>query len=216
MVEHIINSEEKRDFLFLNPQSQDLLFRQEKGSALRLFFIDYSNIEGENRFRVNVEQKGEDCRTEIYVLSFLRGRYRQHFTSRIVHAVGNGYSRQIIRYVLTDEAKGDFAGDVVLSPNAQHIDAQQSNRNLLLSNTATIRTRPCLEIYADDVKASHGSSTGQLDESALFYMQQRGLSFSEARDMLVLSFMSECIEPIADVAQREDLMHTLYSILQNA
>ena len=107
------------------------------------------------------------------------------------------------RFVLYDRAFGDYDGQVILAPGAQQVDAQQNNRNLLLSESAQMRLRPVLEIYADDVKASHGTSTGQLNEEAVLYMRQRGIARREAERMLVEAFMAECITPLGDKSEQE-------------
>lgn len=88
-------------------------------------------------------------------------------------------------------------------------EAHQTNRNLVLSENAEMRTRPQLEIYADDVKATHGASTGQLDESALFYMQQRGIDKQKARQLLVGAFMKDVLQSISDESLREQLLNTI-------
>ncbi len=214
MVDERIEAGQTVERLLLNEQGGDMLFRQQKGSTLRLFLFTWDEQTGQSAHTVTVEQEGENCLTEIYALSYLHGSMRHSLRTNVRHKVGKGVSNQIIRFVLTDTAVGEYAGEVILSPGAQQVDARQNNRNLLLSAGTTMRTRPCLEIYADDVKAAHGASLGQLDEQALFYMQQRGLSLGEAREMLVVSFMSECIAPLSDMAERERLMAALHSVIQ--
>ena len=198
----------------LNGSCGDMFFRQEEGSTLRLFVFNWDEQLGSEAQSVTVEQEGEGCRTEIYALSYLHGTMRHSLRTNVRHKVGKGVSNQVIRFVLTDSSEGSYSGEVILSPGVQQVDARQNNRNLLLSSGATMRTSPCLEIYADDVKAAHGASLGQLDEQALFYMQQRGLSLSEAREMLVVSFMSECIVPLEDESERERLMAALHRVVE--
>jgi Fe-S cluster assembly protein SufD len=108
--------------------------------------------------------------------------------------------------VLDDNSRGRFIGDLKIAPDAQQTEAHQTNRNLLLSETAEMRTQPQLEIYADGVKATHGASTGQLDESALFYMQQRGIDKQKARQLLVNAFMKEVVETISDEKVKSDVL----------
>ena len=127
------------------------------------------------------------------------------------HEHGGGISRQLIKFVLDDTSKGNFLGELVIKPDAQQVDAQQTNRNILLSKTATMRTRPQLEIYADDVKASHGATTGQLDESALFYMQQRCIAPDDARKMLLRAFIMDIVEKFPE---SEDLSVTIDRIFE--
>ena len=84
--------------------------------------------------------------------------------TKVTHAVGGGRSEQLVKYVLDGQSKGRFVGELKIAPDAQEVEAHQTNRNILLSEEAEMRTQPQLEIYADDVKATHGASTGQLDE----------------------------------------------------
>ena len=97
---------------------------------------------------------------------------------------------------LTSRLLGAFAGLVLVRPDAQHTSSQQTNRNLCATRDAHMYTQPQLEIYADDVKCSHGATVGQLDESALFYMRQRGIPVREARLLLMFAFVNEVIDTI--------------------
>ena len=98
--------------------------------------------------------------------------------------------------VYLGDSKGVFNGKIMVRPDAQKIDAFQSNNNLLLSENSTIDSKPQLEIYADDVKCSHGCTIGQLDKDALFYMRSRGIGLEEAKVILTYAFASEAIEKI--------------------
>ena len=102
----------------------------------------------------------------------------------------------MFKYILSDTSSGIFNGRVIVSEGAQKTDAQQTTRNLLLSNSATAHSNPQLEIYADDVKCSHGSTTGQLDENAIFYMRSRGIDARIAQLLLINGFAKEVIETI--------------------
>lgn len=114
----------------------------------------------------------------------------------INHAKPNCHSNQLFKGVLDDVSTGSFNGRILVSRDAQKTLAYQKNSNLLLKNTAKMNTRPQLEIYADDVKCSHGATVGQLDQEALFYMQARGISKDEARLLLMFAFAHEIIEQI--------------------
>jgi Fe-S cluster assembly protein SufD len=100
---------------------------------------------------------------------------------------------------MDDYAKGIFNGKIFVRPHAQKTNAFQSNRNILLTDSATINTKPQLEIWADDVKCSHGCTTGQLDEEALFYLQSRGIPMAEAKAMLLYAFAMETLVPIKNL-----------------
>ena len=125
----------------------------------------------------------------------------------IDHAVSDCTSHELYKYVLDDEATGAFAGKVLVREGAQHTDSQQTNRNLCLTRQARMYTQPQLEIYADDVKCSHGATVGQLNEDALFYMQQRGISYTEARQLLMRAFVGEVIDGVGLEALRDRLHH---------
>jgi Fe-S cluster assembly protein SufD len=115
---------------------------------------------------------------------------------RIDHTAARTNSHQDFRGIAAGRGRGVFNGKVVVSAGAQKIDARQSNRNLLLSATAEIDSRPELEIYADDVKCSHGSTTGQLDPVSLFYLRSRGLGESEARALLIRAFAQSMLATV--------------------
>jgi Fe-S cluster assembly protein SufD len=123
---------------------------------------------------------------------------RQHVDNHtlIRHAQPFGISREIYKGILDQRARGVFQGRIVVQQDAQKTDAEMNNRNLLLSEHAEIDTKPQLEIYADDVKCSHGVTVGQLDEHALFFLQTRGINEQDARTMLTFAFANEMVENI--------------------
>lgn len=205
-----LNKGEKRDLVFIDTPDLDLHILQAEDSVLRLFVFDFHSANN----ILHIDHKAPRCTTEIYHLAFLHGADSVSTHTRMHHEQGEGISRQVIKFVLDDNAKGSFLGELVIKPDAQQVDAQQTNRNLLLSKTATMRTRPQLEIYADDVKASHGATTGQLDESALFYMQQRCIAPDEARKMLLRAFIMDIVENLPDEKQRDDLTVTIDRIIE--
>ena len=127
--------------------------------------------------------------------------------------MGGGYSSQVFKFVLDDVAKGSFQGELKIQPDAQQTEAYQTNRNILLSRGAEMITEPQLEIYADDVKASHGATTGQLDESALFYMQQRCIDRETASKLLLQAFFDEVVSTLTDDDLREDITQRIQDIL---
>ena len=195
--------------VFVNEPGLDLHIEQEAGSKVKIVVVNYSGIPGcrdtEISNNISISQLGEGCTTEIYALAFLHGSESVTTETHVNHAVGGGSSNQLIKFVLDDDARGRFIGDLKIAPDAQHTEAHQTNRNLLLSDNAEMRTQPQLEIYTDDVQATHGASIGQLDESALFYMMQRGIGQQKARQLLVNAFMREIIEKISDDAIKENL-----------
>jgi Fe-S cluster assembly protein SufD len=187
--------------LFVNEEVH-LQIDQEAHSHVKIYVINAP-------FSITVNQLEEGCQTEIYALEHLRGEEAVTAETHVTHAVGGGISNQLIKFVLDDRAHGRFIGDLKINPDAQKTEAHQTNRNLVLSEFAEMRTQPQLEIYADDVKATHGASTGQLDESALFYMQQRGIGKQKARQLLVGAFMKDVLQTISDETLREQLLNAV-------
>jgi len=196
--------------VFVNEPVVDLQIVQEAGSRVKIVVVNLAP--GTNR--ITIEQLGEGCETEIYALAYLKGEDAVTTETHVKHAVGGGTSNQLIKFVLDDHSRGRFIGDLKIVKDAQQTEAHQTNRNLLLSEEAEMRTQPQLEIYADDVKATHGASTGQLDESALFYMQQRGIDKQKARQLLVNAFMKDVLNTISDEALREQLLNTIDGIVE--
>lgn len=216
MAEVIIHKGEVFEKVFLNEQEVDLHIVQEADSRVKIHVINVQ-MGDEQRTkeavnRVTVEQTGEGCSTEIYALAYLRGEEHVTTETHVHHRVGGGQSVQLIKFVLDDNSRGRFIGDLKIAPDAQQTEAHQTNRNLLLSETAEMRTQPQLEIYADDVQATHGAGTGQLDESALFYMQQRGIGLQKARQLLVSAFMREVIASIDNGQMTKEIKQLLDTI----
>ena len=112
------------------------------------------------------------------------------------HAMPNCFSNEFYKGILDDKATGVFNGKVLVRQDAQQINAYQSNKSIVLSETAKMYAKPELEIYADDVKCSHGATTGQLDEEAIFYLRTRGLTEKRARALMLVSFARDVLENV--------------------
>ncbi len=125
--------------------------------------------------------------------------------THIDHAVSHCQSNELFKYVLNDEARGAFSGRILVRHGAQKTEAYQSNKNLCASPQAKMYTKPQLEIYADDVKCSHGATVGQLNQTALFYMRSRGISEVEARMLLMFAFTNDVIEQVRLEALKDRL-----------
>ncbi|MCH8961028.1 MAG: SufD family Fe-S cluster assembly protein, partial [Bacteroidetes bacterium] len=121
------------------------------------------------------------------------------------HAMPHCQSRELYKGILAGHAKGVFRGRVIVRPDAQHTNAEQFNLNLLLPDTAQINTQPQLEIHADDVKCSHGSAIGRLDDDAIFYLRTRGIGETRAREMLARGFAAEVTGTLSDEPLRAEL-----------
>lgn len=167
----------------------------------------YSFSLGGNLVRsdTNVELAAEQASCSLHGLYM--GKARQHIDHHtcIDHAKPHGTSREYYKGILTDRSHAVFNGKVIVAPNAQKTDAWQYNKNLLLSKRAEVDTKPQLEIYADDVKCSHGATVGQLDENALFYLRSRGIAEENARDLLIHAFAFDVIESVKLAALKTKL-----------
>ena len=146
------------------------------------------------RNNVNPVLAGQGCRSLLNGLYVLGGDQAVDNHMRVDHAQAHGDSRQHYKGIMSGRSRGIFRGRIIVRPDAQKTDAKQSNQNLLLSDDASINSDPQLEIYADDVKCTHGSTTGRIDESAIFYLQTRGIPRDVARAMLTNAFASESLE----------------------
>jgi Fe-S cluster assembly protein SufD len=146
------------------------------------------------RNNIHVELAGENC--DSLVNGLYVGHHEQHMDNhmRVVHGAAHCDSRQFYKGVLDDRSHGVFSGRILVQPGAQKTDAKQTNRNLLLSDDAGVDTKPQLEIYADDVKCTHGATTGRLDDQSLFYLMSRGIDAQSAYSLLVYAFAHESLD----------------------
>ena len=149
------------------------------------------------RNNLNFEQNGSNCESNMNGVSVLNDNQLADNHTFVDHKSAHCRSNEMYKGVYLGHSKGVFNGKIMVRPNAQKIDAFQSNNNLLLSDNSSIDSKPQLEIYADDVKCSHGCTIGQLDDDALFYMRSRGIGIEEAKAVLTYAFASEAIENIS-------------------
>lgn len=149
------------------------------------------------RNNIHVVLDGENCDSLINGLYVPRGEQHMDNHMKVVHAKPHCDSRQFYKGVLNDKASGVFSGRIVVVEDAQKTDAKQSNSNLLLSDDAHVDAKPQLEIYADDVKCTHGATMGEIDEDALFYLRTRGIGEAAARGLLIYAFAHESLDRIA-------------------
>ncbi len=150
------------------------------------------------RHEIFVTFAGEGAACGLFGVSLLRGEQESTIATFVDHAAPQCATREYFKSVVDDRAHGVFLGRIAVREGAQKTDANQLNKNLLLSPRANIDTKPELEILADDVKCSHGATVGDLDEAALFYLEARGIPAPEARRMLIEAFAAEAIEQIKD------------------
>ena len=151
--------------------------------------------------------EGAEC--ALYGLFLGRGSQHLDMHTTIDHAKPRGTSRELYKGILDGSSRGVFHGKILVRPDAQKTDAIQTNKNLLLSREALVNSTPALEILADDVKCKHGSTTGQLDAAALFYLQSRGIGAEEARALLTWAFAADVAERIPIPSVRADVEREL-------
>lgn len=148
------------------------------------------------RNNLNYILEEENCEAHMFGLYTARENGLIDNHTSVDHKVANCFSNEIYKGIIDDTSKGVFNGKIFVRKDAQKTNAFQSNKNILLTDTATINTKPQLEIWADDVSCSHGSTTGQLDEEQLFYLRSRGISKSKAKAMLLHAFVNDVIDKI--------------------
>ena len=147
------------------------------------------------------------CENNTYGLFFAdRNQHVDNYVS-IDHAQPHCTSTQLFKGILDDTATGAFNGHILVRPEGQQTNAFQTNNNILLSDTSKMNSMPQLEIYADDVRCSHGATTGQLDENALFYMRSRGIPYQEARLLILYAFAWEVVDKISVIPLKERINH---------
>ncbi len=146
------------------------------------------------RTSIQIELAEENSESELYGLSRLDQDQESHIHATVTHAAPHTRSRQHFKSVLKGKSRFSFEGKIHVHPEAQKTEAYQLNNNLILSNDASAHAKPNLEIFADDVKASHGATVGQLDEEALFYLRSRGLGLLQAREWLVQGFCKDILD----------------------
>ena len=184
----------------------NLYVNQEANSNVLLNGMTLHNGTTRNTTEVTLNGRG----AEISLCGMAIADKNEHVDNHtfIDHKVSDCTSNELFKYVLDDQSVGAFAGKVLVREGAQRTSSQQTNRNLCATREARMYTQPQLEIYADDVKCSHGATVGQLDEKALFYMRQRGISLKEARLLLMFAFVNEVIDTIRLDALK-DRLHLL-------
>jgi Fe-S cluster assembly protein SufD len=178
-------------------------FRLAKDAKLK--DLSFSLGAGLSRHDVHAGLVGQGA--EVDLNGVFLGRQEQHVdhTTTIVHAVPETMSRQLYKGIMDDAAHGVFTGKVVVAKGAQHTDADQQNKNLILSRKGLVDSTPQLEIYADDVKCAHGSAIGQIDPDQVFYLRTRGVPAERARLILTQAFAHEPLELVEDPRMREQL-----------
>lgn len=180
----------------------------QQGRNSSLHHTNLTLFNGHTRNRLDVLLQGEGSEVTANGCVIADKMQRVDNNTLIDHQVPHCTSNELYKYVLDDSAVGAFAGKVLVREGAQKTSSKETNANLCSTSSARIYTQPMLEIYADDVQCSHGSTVGQMDEAALFYMRQRGIDEKEARLLLKAAFITEVIETIPLESLR-DRLHVL-------
>lgn len=162
------------------------------------------------RNNLHIAVNGQNCETTLNGGYILKGQQHVDNHTIVDHKVAHCVSNELYKGVIDGKATAVFNGKVYVRQHAQKINAFQSNANVLLSDDATVNSKPELEIYADDVKCSHGSTTGQLDEEAIFYLRARGISEKAARQLMVGAFVGEVIKKI----ENEAVISAIHNVLR--
>jgi len=177
-----------------NSQVSTTHFRQVGKSYIHAVTITLSG--GIVRNNLNIAMAAPHSEAHLYGLYFLKGNTHADNHTVVDNIEPNCLSNELYKGIVGDQATAVFNGKIFVEPKAQKTNAFQSNKNILLSDSATVNTKPQLEIYADDVKCSHGCTVGQLDEEGLFYLRSRGITESTARSLLVHAFAIDILEHI--------------------
>lgn len=197
---------------------------QYEGSTDFHVALDYANQPQNSRFKINtITLNGLLVRNDVVIdvngqnaIAYLNGAYilkdNQHVDNHtfVHHYEPNCESHEKYKGVIDDKATAVFNGMIYVHPHAQKIDSYQSNGNVLLSDSASVNSKPELEIYADDVKCSHGSTIGQLDEEAIFYLRARGISEKSAKALMVSAFIGDALDGL----ENEELIDYIHDILE--
>jgi Fe-S cluster assembly protein SufD len=168
----------------------------------------------QNRVETRIALVGEGADANLHTIQLTGHAKHTDSTTIISHDVPHCTSNQHCRIIVDDQAKATFQGKTIVAQDAQKTDSKQLNKNLLLSRKAEVNSKPELEIYADDVACSHGSTSGAIDEEALFYLRSRGVPQGQAQDLLVLAFLAEAIEEIEDEQIADEIRDRLDAWLQ--
>ncbi|MGB3591174.1 MAG: Fe-S cluster assembly protein SufD [Nonlabens sp.] len=167
---------------------------QQESSEVRVHTFSFGGALTRNN--LNYYQRGEHCNSLLNGVTIIEGKQHVDHSTLVHHTAANCESYQEYKQIFDDKSVGVFNGKVLVDREAQKINAFQQNNNVLISDRATINAKPQLEIFADDVRCSHGCTIGQLDEDAMFYMQSRGIGKKEARALLMFAFANSVLESV--------------------
>ena len=165
--------------------------------------------------KLDVRLAGEGAEANIYGAYVCAGQEKVKIAVDMHHDLPHCNSRQLFKGVAGGTSKVDFYGKIIVAKDAQRTEAYQENHNILLTDGAKVDTKPQLEIYADDVKCSHGATIGRLNEEEQFYMRSRGITLEEAKVLQMISFIAPVLENIEDEAEREIVAQQFEDAVRN-
>lgn len=193
-------------------QVANTVIHQSDASLLNTFTLTLNGQLVRNNLNIIID--GENCESHFYGLYLLNGNTLGDNHTVVDHKKPNSFSNEMYKGIMDGNSKGIFNGKIFVRPHAQKTNAFQSNRNILVSDSATVNTKPQLEIWADDVKCSHGCTSGQLDDEALFYLRSRGIAEPIAKAMLLYAFANEVLTPIKNETLKSYLDNLIAERLQ--
>ncbi len=182
---------------------ETIFAQQKRDSRFTSNIFTFSGTLVRNNITINLDD--ENCEGHMNGLYLLDSKSHVDNNTSVDHIKPNSYSNELYKGILDEKSTGVFNGKIYVRPDAQKTNAFQSNNNILLSDDATIHTKPQLEIWADDVKCSHGCTSGQLDEDAIFYLRSRGISEKNAKAMILTAFASEAISQVPVQELKDEL-----------
>lgn len=212
---HVAAGESVEKVCILRPESVDMGFDHivlEENSKADVVVIILPGVS--EKVSIAVDAKGEWSTLNLTGIYLCGKDENLSFSTEIRHTAGNCNSLQIFNGLAGGSSKVSFYGRIVIAPDAQKIEAYQTNRNILLSTDAVVDTKPQLEIYADDVKCSHGATVGSLNEDEQFYMRSRGIPEQEAKVLQMISFLAPVLEHISDEGLREKVSEEIESAIR--
>ena len=183
------------------------------GESRDMILLVYPSVSTD--IALNVELQGEGAQANIYGAYVCGADERVKIAVDMHHKEPHCNSRQLFKGIAGGKSRVDFYGKIIVAQDAQRTEAYQENHNILLSDDARVDTKPQLEIYADDVKCSHGATIGRLNEEEQFYMRSRGITLEDARVLQMISFLAPVLEAIQDEAKREEIAHQLESAIRS-
>ena len=185
----------------------------QSGQSADMVFLVYPGVSCD--VSLDVSLKGDGAEANIYGAYICGGDEKVRFAVDMHHDVPHCNSRQLFKGIAGGSSRIDFYGKIIVAQDAQRTEAYQENHNILISDEAKVDTKPQLEIYADDVKCSHGATIGRLNEEEQFYMRSRGISLEDAKVLQMISFIAPVLEKIPDEAQREAVAAQFESDIRN-